>query len=36
VRLRKWAEVWLLFHVPMSLALIAALVAHVVAVFFYW
>ena len=36
VRLRKWAEVWLLFHVPLSLALIAALVAHVVAVFFYW
>lgn len=36
VRLRKRAELWLLFHVPLSLGLIGALIAHVVSVFFYW
>lgn len=29
-------EVWLYFHVPVSFALLAALLAHVVSVFFYW
>lgn len=29
-------DVWLWLHVPMTLALIATLVAHVVIVFFYW
>lgn len=29
-------EVWLYFHVPLSFATVAALFAHVVAVFFYW
>ena len=29
-------QVWLLFHVPITFALIAALIAHVVSVFFYW
>lgn len=29
-------QLWLLFHVPMSLGLLAALIAHVVSVFFYW
>ena len=29
-------EVWLYVHVPLSIALLAALVAHVVSVFFYW
>ena len=29
-------DVWLYFHVPLTLALIAALTAHVVSVFFYW
>jgi hypothetical protein len=36
VRLRALLEVWLIFHVPFSLALLAALTAHVVSVFFYW
>lgn len=36
VRLKTWAEIWLLFHVPLSFALLAGLLAHVVSVFFYW
>jgi hypothetical protein len=27
---------WLLFHVPLSFALLATLTAHIVSVFFYW
>jgi hypothetical protein len=29
-------DLWLYFHVPASVALLAALIAHVVSVFFYW
>jgi hypothetical protein len=29
-------DVWLYFHVPLSFALLAALTAHVLSVFFYW
>ncbi|MGQ0676340.1 MAG: hypothetical protein ACT4N4_09710 [Rhodospirillales bacterium] len=29
-------DVWLYFHVPLTFALLAALTAHVVSVFFYW
>jgi hypothetical protein len=29
-------EIWLYFHVPLTFALIAALSAHIVSVFFYW
>lgn len=29
-------EIWLYFHVPLTMALIAALIAHIVSVFFYW
>lgn len=29
-------DVWLYLHVPLSIALIGALLAHVIAVFFYW
>lgn len=36
VRLRARLQVWLYLHVPLSLALLAALTAHIVAVFFYW
>jgi hypothetical protein len=28
-------DIWLFLHVPMSFALLAALVAHIIAVFFY-
>ena len=36
VQLQGLMQVWLYFHVPLSFALLAALIAHVVAVFFYW
>ncbi len=36
LRLRALLEVWLYVHVPMTFALIAALTAHIVSVFFYW
>lgn len=36
LRLQGLVEVWLLFHVPLSLALLAALAAHVFAVLYYW
>lgn len=36
LRIRAILEVWLYVHVPMTFALIAALSAHVVSVFFYW
>lgn len=36
LRLRALLEVWLYIHVPMTFALLAALAAHIVSVFFYW
>jgi hypothetical protein len=36
LRLRALLEVWLYFHVPLTIALIAALTAHIISVFFYW
>ncbi len=36
IRYKAIMDIWLFFHVPLSVALIAALVAHIVAVFFYW
>lgn len=36
MRIRALLEVWLYVHVPITFALIAALVVHVVSVFFYW
>lgn len=36
LRLKAWTELWLLFHVPLSVALLVALTAHVVSVFTYW
>lgn len=36
VMLKTWLDLWLVFHVPLSIGLFAALVAHVVSVFFYW
>ncbi len=29
-------EIWLYFHVPISFALLAALIGHIVSSFFYW
>jgi hypothetical protein len=36
LRIKALLEVWLYVHVPVTFALIAALAAHVVSVFFYW
>lgn len=36
INLHTRLQVWLLVHVPLSLALLAALIAHVFSVFFYW
>lgn len=35
-RYRAILEIWLVVHVPLSFALLAALIAHVVSVFYYW
>ena len=29
-------DIWLYLHVPLTFALLAALTAHVISVFFYW
>jgi hypothetical protein len=36
LRIRALLEIWLFVHVPITFALIAALIAHIVSVFFYW
>ena len=36
LRIRAMLEIWLFIHVPLTIALIAALTAHVISVFFYW
>ncbi|TCM19661.1 hypothetical protein EDF56_103304 [Novosphingobium sp. PhB165] len=36
MRLKALLEVWLYVHVPTTMALLAALTAHIVSVFFYW
>ncbi|MBB6124145.1 hypothetical protein [Sphingobium subterraneum] len=36
LRLRALLEIWLYVHVPATFALLAALTAHIVSVFFYW
>jgi len=36
MRLRGLLEAWLYIHVPLTIALLAALTAHIVSVFYYW
>ncbi len=36
IRLRALLEIWLYVHVPMTFALLAALTAHIISVFYYW
>lgn len=36
VRFKALLDLWLYIHVPMSFALLAALAAHIISVFFYW
>ena len=36
LRFRALLQLWLYFHVPLSFALLAALIAHVTSVFYFW
>lgn len=36
IRNKTLLQLWLYFHVPLSFALLAALTAHIISVFFYW
>ena len=36
IQRRALLEVWLFVHIPLTFVLIAALIAHIVSVFFYW
>jgi len=36
LRYRAVMEIWLYAHVPLSFALLAAVIAHVVSVFYFW
>ncbi len=36
LQFRALMQVWLFFHVPLSFALLAALTAHVISVFYFW
>lgn len=36
IRIKAILEVWLYVHVPVTFALLAALTAHIISVFFYW
>jgi len=36
VRYKALLDIWLYVHVPLSFALLGALIAHIISVFFYW
>ncbi len=36
IRIKTFLEIWLYVHVPVTFALLAALTAHILSVFFYW
>jgi len=36
VKLKARLDIWLYIHVPLTIALLAALTAHIVSVFYYW
>jgi hypothetical protein len=36
LQLKARTKIWLLFHIPLSIALLVALLIHIVSVFFYW
>jgi hypothetical protein len=36
LKIRALMQIWLYFHVPLSFALLAALIAHVISVFYFW
>ena len=36
IRMKTQLELWLYVHVPVTIALLAALLAHIISVFLYW
>ncbi|KEO90120.1 hypothetical protein EH31_08490 [Erythrobacter longus] len=36
LRIKAMLEIWLFIHIPATIALLAALLAHVISVFYYW
>ena len=36
LRSLAWMRLWLIFHVPLTFALLMALTSHIVSVFIYW
>ena len=36
IRLRGWLKIWLYFHIPVTFALLFALVLHILSTFVYW
>lgn len=36
IRLRGWLKIWLYFHIPVTFALLVALVLHILSTFAYW
>ncbi len=36
IRLQAWMQIWLYVHIPLTVAVLAALVVHVTVVFLYW
>ena len=36
IQIKVILRIWLFFHVPFAIALLGALVSHILAVFFYW
>ena len=36
IMLMAWMQIWLYVHVPMAVALLVSLIAHITSVFFYW
>ncbi len=36
LQIKTYLKVWLLFHIPLTIALLAALIVHILVVFIYW
>ncbi len=36
IQLRAGLKIWLLFHIPLTIALLVSLAIHIVSVFFFW
>jgi hypothetical protein len=36
IQLQGWLRLWLYIHVPLTFALLAALIVHIMSTFMYW